>query len=118
MRITRAMLNARIERLNVILNRPATAWTRIPRNPKSLIPAERMVSNEGHFTLDSYAPGDGWVRYTLSMIVGENGGQINVSPSCTAVEMAIYLRGVFDVLDSVFMCDGGKHTFDKRKKSA
>lgn len=47
------------------------------------------------------------------MLVGEHGGEINVSPSCTAQEMHTYLRGVFDVLDSHMMCDGGKHTFDK-----
>ena len=110
MRITRKMLNDRIDRLNAILNRPRAAWTRLAEAAKD---GSNMRSNDGHFLLSSYSPGDGWTRYRLNVIVGERGGEMEISPSCTAQEMWTYLRGVFDVLDSQFMCDGGKHTFDK-----
>jgi hypothetical protein len=111
MRVTRKMLQSRVDRLNVILNRPATGWTRLPSDPK-LKPLV-MRANEGHFLLSTYSPGDGWTRYKLSVLIGEEGGESDVSPSCTAQEMWTYLRGVFDVLDSIAYCDGGKHTFAK-----
>jgi hypothetical protein len=110
MKITKAILRERVDRLNLILNRPRDTWS-----PDA--PEKPHKSNDGHFFLDTYTPGDGWTRYTLSVIVGSGGGQMNVSPGCTAQEMHAYLRGVFDMLDSVFMCDGGKHTFDKWAKS-
>jgi len=106
MRITRKMLQSRVDRLNVVLNRPSTAWTRLEKPAKD---GHNMRSNEGHFLLDSNSPGDGWTRYSLACIVGENGGQTNVSPTCNAQEMWVFLRGVFDVLDSEYT-----HNFDKR----
>jgi hypothetical protein len=108
MRVTRKMLNDRVEHLNRILNRPRAAYTK-----QINVGGTVYTANEGHFKLEAYSPGDGWTRYTLAMMVGANGGEINVSPSCTAQEMLTYLRGCFDVLDSVHMCDGGKHTFAK-----
>jgi hypothetical protein len=101
MRITRKMLESRVHRLNIVLNRPIEGWTRDEKR-------HAIRSTEGHFLLDSNSPGDGWTRYTLSCIVGENGGQTNVSPTCTAQEMWTYLREVFDVLDSEY-----SHNFDK-----
>ncbi len=94
------MLQSRVDRLNVVLNRPATAWTR--NEDKTL------VSNEGHFLLDSNSPGDGWTRYSLSQIVGKNGGQGCQSSTFNAQEMWAYLGGVFDVLDTEYT-----HRFDK-----
>jgi hypothetical protein len=112
-RITRTFLDARVDRLNAVLNRPATTWTRLETQSDG----SNMRSNEGHFLLSTYSPGDGWTRYRLSVIVGPHGGEMEVSPCCTAQEMWTYLRGVFDVLDSVFMCDGGKHAFSKWEAS-
>ena len=111
MRVTRKMLECRIANLNRVLNRPATSWTRVECDGRNISHA-----NVGHFLLDSYSPGDGWTRYRLMMIATESGGEFDISPCCTAQELAAYLRGVFDVLDSQFMCDGGKHTFDKYPK--
>jgi hypothetical protein len=101
------MLQDRVQRLNAVLNRPGQSWTADVKNGRLI------HANLGHFLLESNSPGDGWTRYTLAMIVGEGGGEMNVSPCCNAQEMWAYLRGVFDVLDSQFMCDGAKHTFDK-----
>ena len=112
MRVTRKMLEARVNRLNVVLNRPVAGWTR------STDAATGKVStraNVGHFLLETNSPGDGWTRYTLAQIISEGGGEMNVSRCCTLQEMYAYLCGVFDVLDSQFMCDGAKHTFDKMK---
>jgi hypothetical protein len=114
MRISRAMLSARVDRLNAVLNRPAAGWTRLAEVTGGRV---TMRANIGHFVLESYSPGDGWTRYTLSMLVNDGGGQMNVSPCCTLQEMWVYLRGVFDVLDSVHMCDGDKHTFDTYKST-
>jgi hypothetical protein len=99
-RITRSFLQARVDRLNKVLNRPATAWTRLPADTKfkPLV----MRANVGHFQLDSNSPGDGWTRYTLSLIVSEGGGETNCSRCLTASEMSAYLQGVFDVLDSEY----------------
>lgn len=113
MRITRKMLQSRVDNLNRVLNRPASGWTRIEKDGRNLSHA-----NLGHFLLDSYSPGDGWTRYRLAMICSDGGGQIEVSPCCTAQEMWTYMRGVFDVLDSVFMCDGGNQTFTKYSRAA
>lgn len=111
MKITRNNLEHRVERLNAVLNRPAAGWTR------STDAAGKVSTraNIGHFLLETNSPGDGWTRYTLAQIVSEGGGEINVSPCCDLQGMWDYLRGVFDVLDSQFMCDGEKHTFDKGK---
>ena len=106
MRITRSMLQSRVDRLNVVLNRPLTGWTRLTTPAKD---GHTMRSNEGHFVLSTNSPGDGWTRYSLSQMVGENGGESTVSPTCTAQEMWAYLRGVFDVLDSEYT-----HNFDKK----
>lgn len=108
-RITRSALQSRIDRLNVVLNRPKTAWTKLEKTRPD---GSNMRSNEGHFLLSSYSPGDGWTRYTLSCIVGENGGETTISPTCTAQEMWTYLRGIFDVLDSEYT-----HNFDKAVQS-
>jgi hypothetical protein len=104
MKITRSVLQSRVDRLNVVLNRPSTAWTRLEKPAKD---GHNMRSNEGCFVLSSNSPGDGWTRYSLSQIVGENGGESTVSPTCNAQEMWAYLRGVFDVLDSEYT-----HRFD------
>lgn len=96
-RITRAFLQSRVDRLNKMLNRPVTAWTR----EESAKPGEpNMVANVGHFMLDVWAPGDGWTRYKLAVIMSAGGGENNVSQNCTAQEMSVYLQGIFDVLDS------------------
>ena len=108
MRITRKMLQARVDRLNVVLHRTATAWTKCKVVEDGRIPRMQMRANLGHFLLDSYSPGDGWTRYALVVICSSGGGQSNVSPTCTAQEMWTYLRGVFDVLDSEYT-----HNFDK-----
>ena len=109
MRITRAMLNDRVSRLNISLNRPRAAWTRNENAEQGKV---NMVANVGHLMLSTYSPGDGWTRYTLSAIVGEGGGESNVSPTCNAQEMWAYLRGVWDVLDSEYT-----HRFDKAVQS-
>jgi hypothetical protein len=93
------MLNSRVDRLNVVLNRPLSGWTRKDG---------KLTANIGHFHLDTYGPGDGWTRYTLAVMCSDGGGQSNASPTCTAQEMWAYLRGVFDVLDSEYT-----HVFDK-----
>ena len=108
MRITRKMLQSRVDNLNRILNRPQACWTRIVKDGRTVPQA-----NPGHFLLDSYSPGDGWTRYRLNMICTDGGGETEVSPCCNAQEMWTYLRGVFDVLDSVHMADCGRHTFTK-----
>jgi len=115
MRLTRKMLEARVDRLNVVLNRPKAGWTRTQGSNGDW---NKMSANVGHFLLETNSPGDGWTRYTLAMIVSEGGGEINVSPCCNLQGMWDYLRGVFDVLDSQFMCDGAKHTFDKYESKA
>lgn len=98
MRVTEKFLQARVDRLNKMLNRPATAWTRI-ENAQSGQP--NMRGNVGHFMLDKWAPGDGWTRYKLAVMLSTGGGENNVSQNCTAQEMSAYLQGVFDVLDSL-----------------
>lgn len=105
MRITRQMLQARIDRLNEVLGRPKESWTR-DGNGKYL------RSNEGHFLLDTNSPGDGWTRYRLSQIVGESGGERTISSSCTGPELWEYLQGVFAVLDSQ-MYHGDNGNFSK-----
>jgi hypothetical protein len=102
MRVTRKMLESRVERLNAMLNRPATGWTRVPspNNPDAEL-SSKLRANVGHFLLESNSPGDGWTRYTLTMIVSVGGGELNVSHCCTLQEMHAYLCGVFDVLDSM-----------------
>jgi hypothetical protein len=115
MRVTRKMLEARVERLNAVLNRPKAGWTRTQNSNGDW---NKMSANRGHFLLETNSPGDGWTRYTLAMIVSEGGGEINVSHCCTLNEMWAYLCGVFDVLDSVHMCDGDRHTFDKYEPKA
>jgi hypothetical protein len=116
MRVTRKMLERRVERLNAILNRPVTGWTRIPSpdNPDAELSA-KLRANVGHFLLESNSPGDGWTRYTLTMIVSDGGGEINVSHCCTLQEMWAYLCGVFDVLDSMPITFNPEmpHTFAK-----
>lgn len=107
MRITRSVLQSQVDRLNEVLNRPRTGWTKQTKHGVAA-----LVSNEGHFLLDTSSPGDGWTRYTLSEIVGKNGGQRNISPCCNLQEMWNYLRGVFDVLDSVH--SGNVDTFHKK----
>lgn len=109
MKITRKMLQERIARLNVVLGRPAEAWSK-DGNGKYL------RSNEGHFLLDTYSPGDGWTRYKLMQIVGESGGEREISHSCTASELWEYLNGVFAVLDSQ-MYHGDAGNFAKRGES-
>jgi hypothetical protein len=105
-RITRTFLQSREDRLNKTLNRPATAWTR----NESAKPGEpNLVGNVGHFMLDVWAPGDGWTRYKLTVILSVGGGESNVSQNCTAQEMSVYLQGIFDVLDSYDYT----HQFDK-----
>jgi hypothetical protein len=113
MKITRKDLEHRIERLNAVLNRPSAGWTRSTDATTGKVSTR---ANIGHFLLETNSPGDGWTRYTLAMIIGEGGGEINASPCCTLQEMWSYLAGVFSVLDSVHMCDGDKHTFDKYSK--
>lgn len=100
-RTTKAMLNSRVDRLNVVLNRPKTAYTRDSE--------KRLHPNGGHFLLEGNNPGDGWTRYGLYEML-ESGGQSNVSPTLNASEMWAYLRGVFDVLDSEYT-----HRFDNPK---
>jgi len=97
------MLQSRVDRLNIVLNRPKTAYTL-----KENVGGKVYLPNDGHFKLDTNSPGDGWTRYALAMML-ESGGETNVSPTCTAQEMWTYLRGVFDVLDSEYT-----HNFDKR----
>lgn len=106
------MLESRVKRLNAVLNRPTAGWTRISNDRTPAIHPD-LRANVGHFLLETNSPGDGWTRYTLAMIMSEGGGEINVSHCCTLQEMWAYLCGVFDMLDSVHMCDGAKHTFDK-----
>lgn len=79
--------------LNAVLGRPSAAWTKDATG-------KYLRSNEGHFLLDVYSPGDGWTRYKLSCIVGESGGEREISHSCTASELWEYLNGIFAVLDS------------------
>ena len=101
MRITRAILQSRVERINAVLNRPKTAYTLVEdAGGKTYLP------NDGHFKLDSHSPGDGWTRYHLAMML-ESGGEVNVSHGCNAQEMFAYLRGVLDVLDTIYT-----HRFD------
>lgn len=100
-RVTRFMLTERVQRLNKVLNRPIQAYTSDAKTGRIL------HSNEGHFLLDSCSPGDGWTRYSLSQIVGENGGQGAQSSTFNAQEMWAYLSGIFDVLDSSYT-----HRFD------
>lgn len=110
MRITRAILQSRVDRLNVVLNRPKTAYTKQPKptkTPGSV--AYTLTPNHGHFLLDTNSPGDGWTRYHLAMML-ESGGETNVSHGCNAQEMFAYLRGVLDVLDTVYT-----HQFDNAK---
>ncbi len=103
------MLDDRVRRLNISLNRPQTAWTRNENAEQGKV---NMVANSGHLFLETCSPGDGWTRYTLTEIVGESGGESNVSPTCNAQEMWAYLRGVWDVLDSEYT-----HRFDKAVQS-
>src|ERR1700732_4152456 len=105
MRITKAMLQARVDRLNKVLNRPAEGWTRIKNAEKG---QPNMRANVGHFILDTSSPGDGWTRYTLASIVSVGGGEHCESACLNAQEMWAYLRGVFDVLDTEYT-----HNFDK-----
>jgi hypothetical protein len=99
------MLADRVQRLNKVLNRPMQAYTCDSKTGRIL------HSNEGHFLLDSNSPGDGWTRYSLSQIVGLNGGQGAQSSTFNAQEMWAYLDGIFDVLDTEYT-----HRFDKGKK--
>jgi hypothetical protein len=103
-RVTRAMLQASVDRLNKTLNRPKAAYTR-HASPKP------MTVNAGHFLLDTHSPGDGWTRYTLAMML-EGGGQVDLVSHLRSYEMWSYLRGVWDVLDSAMDRDGGRHTFE------
>jgi len=96
MRITRAILQSRVDRLNAVLNRPKTAYTKVVHGG-----GKTYIPNDGHFKLDTNSPGDGWTRYHLAMML-ESGGETNASHGCNAQEMFAYLRGVMDVLDSVY----------------
>jgi hypothetical protein len=95
-RVTKAFLQARVDRLNKILNRPANGWTRTEKNGKT-----ELTANIGHFLPEVWAPGDGWTRYKLAVIMSAGGGENNVTNNLTAQEMSVYLQGVFDVLDSL-----------------
>jgi hypothetical protein len=113
-RIAKAMLDERVDSLNVVLNRPRVDWT-LYANPKTGNPDGQ--SNVGHFLLDTYPLGDEWMRYALCVVVGNRGEQSSVSPGYTSQEMDAYLLGVLAVLDSQSMCDGGKTaTFEKWAK--
>jgi hypothetical protein len=101
-RITRAILCDRVERINKALNRPATAYTKV-----ETIGGKTYLPNDGHFKLDVNSPGDGWTRYTLATTL-ESGGETNVSRTFNALEMFAYLSGVMDVLDTYYT-----HRFDK-----
>lgn len=101
MRITKRLLRDRVQRLNVVLNRPAQAYTCDPQS------GHIIHANAGHFLLECNSPGDGWTRYTLAMML-QTSGETNVSPTLNAQEMWAYLRGAFDVLDSQYT-----HNFDK-----
>ena len=101
MRITRSILQSRVDRLNAVLNRPKTAYRKVVN-----VGGTTYHPNDGHFKLDCNSPGDGWTRYHLAMML-ESGGETNVSHGCNAQEMFAYLRGVLDVLDTVYT-----HQFD------
>jgi hypothetical protein len=103
-RITRSILQSRVDRLNVVLNRPKTAYTKVEH-----VGGKTYLPNDGHFKLDCNSPGDGWTRYHLAMML-ESGGETNVSHGCNAQEMFAYLRGVLDVLETVYT-----HRFDNAK---
>jgi hypothetical protein len=110
MRITRKLLQNRVDRLNVVLNRPKTAYTKLEfEQPDANGHTYNMKANHGHFTLDSHSPGDGWTRYHLAMML-DGGGETNVSHGCNAQEMFAYLRGALDVLYTQYT-----HTFDNLK---
>lgn len=101
MRVTKNMLRERVATLNRLLHRQDDAWT------VHAVTQAPLHSNPGHLMLDANSPGDGWTRYTLSVVVGENGGETNISPTLNAQEMWAYLQGVFAVLDT-----GYTHHFD------
>jgi len=101
-KITRAILRDRVERINKMLNRPATAYTK-KTGPGGSV----YVPNDGHFKLDVNSPGDGWTRYTLAVML-ESGGETNVSRTFNAQEMYAYLSAVMDVLETEYT-----HRFDK-----
>jgi hypothetical protein len=103
-RITRAILSDRVGRINKILNRPATAYTKVVN-----VGGSTYLPNDGHFKLDINSPGDGWTRYTLAMML-DSGGETNVSRTFNAQEMFAYLSGVMDVLDTYYT-----HRFDKKE---
>ncbi len=84
--ITKTYLRHRVDRLNHILNRPDTGWTRA--NDRTL------TANVGHLHLEEMSPGDGWTRYRLVEVTNTGGGESNRSPSCTASEMSAFLDGV------------------------
>jgi hypothetical protein len=105
MRITRKILQNRVDRLNAILNRPETAYRKVEN-----VGGTTYLPNDGHFKLDSNSPGDGWTRYHLATML-ESGGEHNVSHGCNGQEMYAYLRGTLDVLDTVYT-----HYFDNRHK--
>ena len=102
MRITRAILQSRVDRLNAVLNRPKTAYTKVVH-----VGGKTYIPNDGHFKIDTNSPGDGWTRYTLAMML-ESGGETNISRTFNAQEMYAYLSGVLDILDTEYT-----HRFDK-----
>lgn len=93
MRISRSVLASMTQRLNSHLGRPTQAWASDPQT------GHLLRSNDGHLHLHVCSPGEGWTRYQLAEISGENGGVNTLSPVCTGQEMYSYLRGVWDVLE-------------------
>ena len=106
MKITRAILQDRVERINKMLNRPATAYRKVEN-----VGGKTYLPNDGHFKLDINSPGDGWTRYALAMML-ESGGETNVSRTFNAQEMYAYLSGVMDVLETSYT-----HRFDDASQS-
>jgi len=94
---TRKRVEWKVQRLNAMLNRPMQAYTFELTDDGT---RKILHANVGHFLLSTWAPGDGWTRYTLSEIVNVNGGESNVTASLNIAEMHAYLSAILDVLNS------------------
>ena len=93
MKVTKRMLQSRVEFLNKNLNRPESYY--VPCFPGSANTFKQIAV--GYFYLGINAPGDGWTRYSLLEVINERGA-VYEHFAGNNQDLWAYLRGIDDAL--------------------
>lgn len=91
-RITKKMLDAKVETINHLMGESTAAYTRNA--------AGSLKANVGTFVLEAYAPGDRYgTRYNLSRMVNDGGATTTIIPTVLGAQnfydaLYAFIRGL------------------------